>query len=260
MGRQLERAVVGLAAAIALVPAPACSHDVVLPSQESAAVCGDGVVQAGEECDVSAPGCVDCRVVPGYTCAAGRCDVVCGDGVVGDGPSCANARKVEACDLTGYWVARETDFRRDRVIGAIQTTSTWVLYRFSQTGAAVQVEESLFCGQHTTGTATVDLTPASLRALLTRNDPTPAGKHGPRRGTFGPSGAGCAMTFDRFYTIRGGTQDLLPADFATHAPFSALPKLPSEADPLHPTGASLTYAFRRRSPVTALVTVPLIDA
>ncbi len=220
-----------------------CAHDVVLPDVQQDAVCGNGVVEPGEECDLQSGGCVACDIVPGWTCTKNACAVVCGDGVSGDGPACQNPRKDgAACDMSGYWVSRETDFSRDVVVNAIQVTSTWVLYRFSQSGDAFQVEEILNCGSHVSGSANVDFTPGSLRAVMLANRMDPAGKHGPRKGTFRASGSGCAFTYDRFYTVRGVTEDFLPVDFAQKPDLNQLSKLPFEDDPVNPKGTNLTGA------------------
>lgn len=57
-----------------------------------ATVCGDGVVQGLETCDTGGnpdAACVECRVVPGYTCTAAGCsNASCGNGVVTGGEQC----------------------------------------------------------------------------------------------------------------------------------------------------------------------------
>ncbi len=221
----------------------ACSKDVVLPSNQIESVCGDGIVEPGEECDVSSPGCVNCLVVPDYTCTRTGCNVLCGDGVVGDGPRCDNPRKVEPCDMTGFWMARETNFTRDRIVNDVQVASTWYLYSFSQIGDAFQVEQELHCGVHGSGSAMVDSTPGLLKGAIYQNDQEPQGSHGPRRGTFTPDGnGGCVFTFDRWYSGRGIVESLLPVDFLSHVDLKDLPPLPSESDPEQPTGTNLMGA------------------
>jgi hypothetical protein len=220
-----------------------CAHDVVLPSAQIAAVCGNGIVEPGEECDVSSPGCESCLIVPDYACTSTGCSVLCGDGVVGDGPDCGNPRKPEACDMNGYWMARETDFTRDRIVGSVSTASTWYLYRFTQTGSAFQVQEVLHCGIHVSGSATVEYTPETLRVLIYKNEQDPMGTHGPRRGTFAPQGDGCVFSFDRWYNIRGAVDSLLPTDFSTHPKLASLPPLPTESNPVNPTGTNLAGAL-----------------
>ncbi len=223
--------------------AAACTHDVVLPSPTSGDVCGDGIVGPTEACDSTSLGCSDCQVTPGWQCVNNVCFYPCGDGIVGDGASCDNAKTTVACDMTGWWISRENDAVRDAVLSSPQPASTWYLYRFSQTGGTFQVEQAIHCGFHVTGSATVDCTPGTLKALLgsippNRNDPSVNGPH-PRRGTFVQQESVCAFTYDRFYRVRGGTSALLPADFSTHTALKDLTPLPYEDDPLNPTGEHL---------------------
>ena len=217
-----------------LVSASACAKDVVLPDQKVRSVCGDGIVGPTEECDVESPGCTDCLASPGYTCEDNHCFIPCGDGIEGDGPTCSNPHRTDECDMTGYWISRETDFTRDAVLNQVQTSSTWFVYRFSQSGSRFQVEEEIHCGIHVTGSATVDYTEGTLRGLMYENNQTPNGEHGPRRGTSVREGDGCRFSFDRWYNIRGGTADLLPKDFESHPSLASLVKLPSVPDPLNP--------------------------
>jgi hypothetical protein len=225
--------------AVLVTLALACAKDVVLPSPQTGDVCGDGVVGPTEDCDTQSAGCSDCKVTPGWQCVQNTCFYPCGDGVQGTGPDCAGASKTTACDMTGWWISRESDAVRDAVLAQPQPASTWYLYRFSQQGGAFQVEQAIHCGFHVSGSATVDCTPATLRALLYLNDPTPKGPHGARKGTFQASGDGCTFTFDRFYRVRGGVDALLPVDFSTKEPLANLPPLPYEDDPIHPTGQHL---------------------
>jgi hypothetical protein len=145
--------------------------------------------------------------------------------------------------MTGYWMSRETAFSRDTVIGAVQSTSAWALYRFSQSGDVFQVEEHLACGNHSSGSASIDPTSGALRGFLAHNHQDTTGLHGPRKGTFKPLSGACSFSFDRWYEIHGATEDLLPADFSLHPDLGSLAKLPSESDPVHPTKQSLTGAI-----------------
>ena len=212
-----------------------CVQDRVLPNEPDEAECGDHIVASTEDCDTDGPGCSSCHVVPGWQCIANDCNPLCGDGILGDGPTCQNARKAEACDMTGYWVTRETAFTRDAVLNEIQTTSAWFIYRFSQQGNDFQVEQALNCGVRTTGSATVEATGGSLRALLYSTALGPNTPRGPRRGTFAPDGAGCALTFERWYNGRGILDTLLPADFRVKPDLDALPAIPFESNPTNPT-------------------------
>ncbi len=217
----------------------ACAKDVVLPDEiveVAPAVCGNGVVEAGEKCDVASPGCVECQVVPTWTCQGNACSQRCGDGVVGQGGSCGSPRREAECDMSGYWAVRETDFTRDSIIGAVQSSSNWFLYRLEQTGDDFRIAESLDCGVHVTGSATVDYTPASLRVIIHRSrmDAQAPGGRGPRKGTSRKSGSGCAVDLNRWYKIVGAVDSLLPTDFLAKPPppLSSLPPLPKVNDPV----------------------------
>src|SRR5580698_8236874 len=91
---------------------PGCSHDVIA-NQGTTAVCGDGVTEANEGCDVTSPGCVDCQVQPGWTCTATGCSPLCAEGGVDSGPGCGASRLDAGCDLSGFWAVRETTYLLD---------------------------------------------------------------------------------------------------------------------------------------------------
>jgi hypothetical protein len=56
-----------------------------------------------------------------------------------------------------------------------------------------------------------------------------------RRGTSKVAGAGCAMTLERWYKVRGVTGAFLPGDFASRPALSTLPPLPKTDDPVNGT-------------------------
>jgi hypothetical protein len=216
----------------------ACTSDGVPTDVDTEPECGNGVVESGEQCDVDSPGCLSCGVVPGWTCTRSGCAMICGDGVVGTDASCADPTRDTDCDLTGYWAARETDYTRDTVVGALQTSSSWQLYHFEQTGDSFAVVEQIECGVHVTGSVTVDETGGTLRALVYRNRMDAKSPHGARRGTSTKVTGGCAVTFDRWYVVRGVSEEkFLPTDFAAKPALGDLPPLPSVADPVK----SLTF-------------------
>src|SRR5581483_11513247 len=103
------RPAAAMAAALALLPA--CEKDVVLPDVETAPVCGNGILKVGGQCDLQSPGCVQCMVVPGFSCDSKSCVELCEDGLVGNNGVCDH--RDSQCDMTGYWAARETDYTRD---------------------------------------------------------------------------------------------------------------------------------------------------
>ncbi|MDF2691662.1 MAG: hypothetical protein K0S65_45 [Labilithrix sp.] len=231
--RSLVRAALAsLFAALAV----SCVDDVVLPNVAIEAICGNSVLEAGEACDVQSPGCVACSVLPNWTCSPTGCMQACGDGVVGTGADCADARRAEACNMTGYWASRETNYTRDAIVGSVQTSSNWFLFRFEQTGDEFHVAESLDCGVHVTGTVTVDSTPGTLRSSLHANRMDGVGGRRARRGTSKSIGDGCEMSLERWYKVRGVTDAFLPTDFEARPTLASLPKLPVVDDPVNATG------------------------
>jgi hypothetical protein len=223
---QLARLLFPLCLATSLAPA-ACASDEVLLDTGADSECGNGKLEPGEACDVESDGCQGCVVVPNWSCDASGCTQLCGDGVLANGGSCDAPKRDTDCDLTGYWAARETDYTRDSVLGSIQTSSTWYLYRLEQTGDDFRIVEEIECGTHVTGSAVVDSTPGTLRGLIYANRQDAVSPHGARHGTSKKASGGCAVTLDRRYKIRGVTDAYLPIDFASNPALADLPPLPS---------------------------------
>ena len=220
---------------LVLSAAPACVRDVVLPNEQATATCGNGVLEAGEECDTASAGCVACTVAPTWTCDAEGCAPICGDGVVGDGARCASPRREASCDLTGYWIARQSTYLRETILGGLQVSSNWFFLRLAQEGDAFVVLEALDCGIAVTGSASVRYTPSSLRAILNASGMDGRTGRPPRRGTSRATPGGCAFTFDRWYAVRGLSDAFLPADPSAKPALDALPPLPTVSDPVTST-------------------------
>ena len=221
----------------------ACAHDLVLPGETSSSTCGNGVTEAGEECDVASPGCVHCQVQPEWTCTASGCHPLCVDGVIGTGPACSDPHRDAACDLTGFWGVRESTYLRDTFFGSVQVSSNWYLYEIGQVGTRFTIDASLDCGVHVTGSATIDYPRSTSRALIWENaeDGTDA-MRGKRDGTSNVAEGGCAVTLAPWFFVRGVVTSFLPTSFASDVPLSALPPLPVVTDPVHgnvfPAGAT----------------------
>jgi hypothetical protein len=223
--------------------ASGCASDRILPAE---ARCGDGIVTQPEECDVESPGCESCLVTPGYTCDDSTCHEKCGDGeVVGaeecdppDGIRCDQSCKEasrDGCSMDGWYVASQTNFSVDTVVGQVQASTLWYVYRFVQSGSAFEVREHLACGLLVTGSVTVSLDRGSARALLYSTHQGPDFAQGPRRGESARDGDGCRFTFERWYLIRGAEDRFLPEDFRALPQLSTLPALPREDNPLNPS-------------------------
>ncbi len=248
-----DRGLVALGAGPLLCGILACAEDRILPVDSS---CGDLKKNGAEECDVLDIGCVECRVAPGFTCTDEKCTPVCGDGTVVNGEdcdppdgiscdsSCRSGQKAEACDMTGFWIVRQTDFSIDEVVSQVQTSSNFYVFQLSQGGDVFHVERALNCGVKVTGTANADLSEGSVRGLIWLNPQdkdTPAPRL-PRQGTFAAAGDTCSFALDRNYMVRGANPRLLPADFKAKPELDTLPPLPHEDKPDEPTGANLADA------------------
>lgn len=209
----------------------ACVDDVVLPNQELTAECGNGIVEPGEECDVASPGCVACQLAPMWTCTPEGCSTTCGDGVVGDGDACSSPKREAACDMTGYWAARQSTYLREPVLGGLQISSNWFFFRLEQEGDGFQVEEALDCGILVSGAATVRYTSESLRSILYASRMDGDEARPARRGTSRAVPGGCAVSLDRWYAVRGLSDAFLPPDFLEEPELSSLRPLPVVTDP-----------------------------
>jgi hypothetical protein len=218
---------------VGLAATSACAHDTVLPDTTQEAVCGDGIVESGEACDTKSPGCNACEVVPGWTCANDVCFPVCGDGVVGTGPLCASPHRASACDMTGFWAVRETDYERDMVLQSVQTSSNWYLYELAQNGDGFDVVASMDCGVHVSGSATVDYSAGALRGMLHANPEDGSGPHGVRHGGSMAVAGGCNVSLQRWYFLRALDPSFLPADLSGDPPLSSMQPLPTVSDPVN---------------------------
>ena len=88
----------------------------------------------------ASPGCTDCLASPGYARArtTTQASVPCGDSIEGDGATCDNPRREAECDMTGYWISRETDFHaRRRAERECRPRARGSSIAFSQSGSTV---------------------------------------------------------------------------------------------------------------------------
>ena len=222
--------------------AASCAQDRVLPVSQ---VCGDGEVVGTERCDSDSEGCVWCQIRAGWQCPDNDCSEICGDlQIVGeedcDPPdglacddSCRTANKTAACDMSGYWLARQTDFSRDTLVSALQPSSSWYVYHLRQEGDLFSVQKSLYCSVEVSGTVTVRPRPSGDRALLYSNAQDGSTGRPPRSGVFKENGDLCDFSFERMYIIRGLEQSYLPEDFRAKPDLDdILPPMPVPGDQL----------------------------
>ncbi len=213
-------AVIGLAA----LTLGACAEDRILPV--GGALCGNGEVDEGEDCDSASAGCVRCKVAPGWECDDTGCKTKCGDRILAgteecdppDGKTCDSScwrgTKPAACDLSGYWIARQTNFSTDKVLNGTQTSTNWFFYKIAQTGGAFTVTRSLFCGIQVSGSADVRLAEASARRLMYQNpqhEATADRGGNVRTGSFASNGkGGCDFFMAAHWYLRGAGPGHLP--------------------------------------------------
>ncbi len=237
------RAAIAVALAAGFVGlSTSCAEDRILPVPE---VCGDGAAVGTEACDSDSEGCVQCQVAAGWLCPDNECEEICGDetivgeedcdppdGVVCD-DSCRTARKDKPCDMSGYWLVRQTDFSNDLLLGQLQVSSTWYVYHFSQAGDAFATVESLSCSLMVSGSATVRPRPAGDQALLYSQGADGSIGQGARSGTFKQVGERCDFTFERWYLLRGLDASFYPEDFGARLELADLPRpMPTTEDAL----------------------------
>lgn len=234
-----------LCSALAAGLVVACAEDTIL---EVDFVCGDGQLDGPETCDNDSEGCVECQIAAGWECPDNECHSVCGDGIqVGDeecdsddrttcDSACRQGARTNGCDMTGYWITRQTDFSIDRVLNGLQTSTNWYVYRISQSGDTFTIEENLFCGIRVSGSVDVVLPEIGVKALMYRNaqDQTNTAQ-GPRQGESAIEGGGCRFSLERWYFLRGLDFDadppFTPADFSTNAALSTLREMPTLETP-----------------------------
>ena len=225
-----------------------CAEDTILPVDSE---CGNGVREGEEACDGASEGCTEtCEAAEGFTCTDNTCVTTCGDGIVAgaetcddpDNPDCNSACRLvgvrPGCDMSGYWIVRQTDFSVDDIFGGLlQTSSNWYIFELAQEGDAFEVQISRYCGIQVSGSVDVTLTPDGIRRLLPSN---PQGRNNtardPRRGVSREVGDGtCEFSMDRWYIVRGveessGESPYLPADFSARPELADLPVMPDVED------------------------------
>lgn len=164
-----------------------------------------------------------------------------GGGVGGSEPDHSGER-VGECDMTGYWIARQTSFSTDTLVGATIAESEWHFFKFSQSGDSFVVDAHLGCGAQWSGVWVATPAPAADRALLYLNGQDGSGMAPARRGRSSKMGSSCAFEMDRWYGVRGAEDRFLPSDFSSKLDLDELQPLPWQEDrldePTHPDGST----------------------
>lgn len=100
------------------------------------------------------------------------------------------------CDMNGIWVGRQVT--QSIALGLEQFASNYYYMELRQDGDEVVVMKNMDCGLKVLGSATVELTPETTRALMAHNDK--AGRKGSfKKGT----GGTCDFTMERYWNVRG---------------------------------------------------------
>lgn len=125
-----------------------------------------------------------------------------GDGDGGNDRDAAaqQAQGFDACDLGGRWAVERVGFASvdSALVTGPQKATRWYYIEASQDGEEVTFDRALWCGDHTTGSATVRYSNDSLAALRPMMV-----SHG-RRGSFSRQGDdGCALSLERVYWLLG---------------------------------------------------------
>lgn len=195
----------------------------VEPALPDEPVCGNGVVEAPEQCD---PGAADAGAAAGSgaTCSS-SCLLVPETDIDFAGPS--DLVPTDDCDLSGYWLARKDV---DSLVPALSNlrvrTRHWMWLKVEQAGDEFEVVESFTCGFHSIAgdLGEITLDPQTRAALGERE--TLDG----RRGSYVDNGqGGCDLRFDRHYVARG----VEPAEYWLADDWAGqdLPTLPLPAIP-----------------------------
>lgn len=125
-------------------------------------------------------------------------DLVTGPAAVG--PPTGKPPRDPGCDLNGRWLVAQRELAT--AIGQEQAAHNWFYLEVRHEDADVVVTRGLHCGYEVVKksalSASVDSSGA-WAAFLARNSSTG------RRGTFVKEGAGCRLTLQREYTVRGAT-------------------------------------------------------
>jgi hypothetical protein len=103
------------------------------------------------------------------------------------------------CDMNGIWIGRQ--ITRSVALGAGQFANNYYYLELTQNGDEVVVSKHFDCGIVVRGTVTVQLSRATLEALMTRN------LQQGRAGSLKKNGDRCDFAMERFWSVRGANEE-----------------------------------------------------
>lgn len=120
-------------------------------------------------------------------------------GTIGNDENVVGTAKEADCDLNGVWIARQST--EAEALLAKQIANNWYYLELTQNGEEVEVTAHKDCGIQVYGSVTVQLTPATTRALMAHNSQVG------RKGKVVKQADGtCSFEMETFWSVRGVTE------------------------------------------------------
>jgi hypothetical protein len=116
------------------------------------------------------------------------------------GPAVFEAGTAGPCNLSGHWLISLRTVAQG--LGVQQAGLWWHYYEIEQSGSELNVKRGLVCGSEV---YPVDLLAAAVEFRASFDKIAQNNSHMGRRGTVTASGASCAVSFTRAYSIVGAT-------------------------------------------------------
>lgn len=125
-----------------------------------------------------------------------------GGGAGGTGPDPSHVALDPECDMNGIWIADLVTVSEALLMP--QYANTFHYFEIEQDGADFVVTKHFNCGIEVQGTATVTLSVATTKALMT------VSRQEGRVGTMQLDGSTCAFDLDRYWALRGAEDSYKP--------------------------------------------------
>lgn len=120
--------------------------------------------------------------------------------IIGTGNNTVGQAKEADCDLNGVWIGRQST--EAEALLAKQIANNWYYLELTQNGEDVEVTAHKDCGIQVFGSVTVQLTPATTRALAAHNSQVG------RKGKVVKQADGtCSFEMETFWSVRGVTEN-----------------------------------------------------